>query len=390
MALAPRGSSASLGLVVTMRIMRWTPLVVAFALVFPFVDSASASWEAEWHRSPAFAVEAVATDGVGNLFVAGFDARGDPAVWVMVLAKYGPNGQRRWITTWRSRAEFYPQARASDVAISRDGRDVFVVGAAVSDSGEALQPRVWAYSRDGTLRWTHRSKRAPHGEWSSITVVPRGFVSAGANDLVRWRRDGVERWHRSFLGVAGDVCEVVKGVAANEGALYAVGFLDRTPTCNDSEGTLILEDADVVIQKRSLAGAVVSSKIYKDAGRSNDVAVSVAVVQRRVFVAGESDDSGWLRRLTPRSRVRWTRRWSLERPTQISASPWGSVYALNDRGDGAALALRRLSYTGELLGHRRTALGRETGSGVATGPGETVAVTARVFSGRGELWRMPG
>lgn len=362
--------------------------VAALTLVAALATPVSASWEPVWHGTPAFSIRAAAVDDDGHVYVTGF-AR---SPWVVVLAKYDEDGMRRWVRIWRSHARFYEQAIAHDVAVSPDGRDVFVVGATVNDVGEARQPRVWAYSATGSLRWTRRSADAPHGEWVAAAPTTAGVVVAGAfGDLVRYDRHGVERWHRSFLRVRGDVCQDVTDVEIGGGAMFLVGYLDRTPTCNDSEGGPILNDADVVLQRRALTGRIAWSTVRTDAARANDVATSVDVAGRRVFVAGEADARGWLQRLTRHGRVVWTRAWTSERPIELSISPWKVVYVLNDHQDGGAwLVLREFSMVGGLAERRRVGLAPdEVGSALATGTGRTLIVAASVFAGSSDLWRMP-
>jgi hypothetical protein len=370
-----------------MRAIRWG-LAFVLSVAMALAGTPATAGPIVWERRVAFSVEAVATDPDGDLYLVGFAPSGEERYfgtpWAMVLAKVAPDGDRLWTRTWRSHHRFYVQALGTDVAVSSDGRDVYVVGRAVNDTGEASKPRVWVYAGDGALRWTRPS---PGG--TAVAAVPGGFVTAGADRIVRWDRDGTERWDRPFLDVTGDVCKVVHDVAVGGGAIYAVGFLDRTPTCNDSEGGPIPEDAEIVIQKRAPGGSVLWSKVRTDAGRDNDEAVTVDAAGRRIFVAGEVHGRGWLARFTPGGRRVWIHRWRRETPTDVTAAPWGRVYLLSDRR-AAVTTLRSFSLSGELRSGIRVRLDRANwdASGVATTRGGAIYATARLFAARGWLWRM--
>jgi hypothetical protein len=358
--------------------------VAALVFVAALTTPAAAAWEPIWHRTPAFSVEAVAIDDAGHVYATGFT--GSP--WAMVLARFDADGARRWTRTWRSHHRFYEQAIAYDVAVSPDGRDVYVVGATVNDAGEARLARMWAYRANGSLRWTRPLDEVG---WGVVEALPDGAIVGGGPVIVRLDRRGAERWARSFLRVRGDVCDVMTDLAAGGGGLFVVGYLDRTPTCNDSEGGPILEDADVVIQRRALTGRLRWSTVRTDARRANDLATSVDVAGRSVFVAGEGARRGWLQRLTFGGRTVWTRAWTTERPVEVSGAPWDAVYVLNDHEDGGTwLTLRRFTPAGELTQAPGVDLATdEVGSALSTGAGRMLIVAARVFGETSDLWRMP-
>jgi hypothetical protein len=206
-------------------------------------------------------------------------------------------------------------------------------------------------------------------------------------------------WTRPFLDPTGDHCDVVQDVAVGSaGDIVAVGFIDRTPTCNDSEGG-VFTDADVVIQKRSATGSLRWTNVLTDPGRDNDEALGVDVAGRQIYVSGERNGSAWVARLDDRGRFDWQRRWGAAdlrpRAMDVSASPWATVYVVSDRhrdptSVGGLLGLRAYTANGDLQGIRTMRLMQgETGSGVVASSIGAVYVTARIFAERGDLWRMP-
>jgi outer membrane protein assembly factor BamB len=342
-----------------------------------------------WHRALDFSVAAVATDAEGDVYLTGFAPYGPPTGtgrrMEMVLARVGPDGDPVWTRTWRSASRRYPDARGLDVAVAPDASIVYVSGAIMLPPWEATQPLVSAYSGDGTLLWSRRT--APYG--TALAAMDRsGAVGGGAAWLARWDPEGDRTWRRSFVEPDGEHCDVVEDVTiAWGGAVYAIGFLDRTPTCASLEGGAF-EDADIVIQERSSEGDLRWSRVLVDDGVDNDWGMAIAAGGDALFVGGEMDGRAWLARLAGDGEVRWTARWGRagEGATvaDLSATPDGVVYAL----DPGTRVLRRYTSAGELVWERRLPRGRGVGSGIAADPDRALYVTTDVFAVRGDLWRM--
>jgi len=124
-------------------------------------------WDPIWERSvredigsifvPPMA--AVAADGHGNAYVTGFRANGSwgspESSSSMTLAKYGPASRLLWRRAWTLTSGFHRYAVGFDVAVSPDGRTVYVAGTQFNDSTEDGVPRIWAYTATGVLRWVH-------------------------------------------------------------------------------------------------------------------------------------------------------------------------------------------------------------------------------------------
>jgi hypothetical protein len=366
--------------------------VAALALSAVTLAPAAAGPVVAWHRAPAFSVQAAATDRHGHVYVAGFAPRGQAQYfgqpYELLLAKFTADGTRVWSRSWRSQSKRFPHAMAFDVSVSPNGRDVYVAGGIMIDSTEAGMARVWAYSSAGRLRWTRQTSAV--GRWLSASATDTGLI-AGAGSIAAWTRAGEQRWLRPFLSLTGDLCYWADDVAVGPaGDIFAVGLLDRDPTCNDSEGG-DLKDADIVIQRRSDSGTVRWQKVLADPSeRDVDQALGVTTAGSALYAAGVDDGRAWLARVTPRGRFVWTRRWgSRARAVDVSVAPWGPVYALSHVGNTIVLRSFTPETGASIVRWRRSAPTDDAeASAVATDWGRALYVAASRSYERGDLWRL--
>ena len=329
------------------------------------------------------------------MYVTGFVPYGRAHEWgrsvAMVLEKTDPDGRQVWIREWRSSSRRFPDAAGWDVAAPPDGAVVYVAGSVMLPPWEAQRLRLWAYSPEGILRWTQRSRMS-----FAATAGPTGVVVGSAGSLGALEPDGRPLWIRDFVEPEEEHCDVVGDVAlGHQGEIYAVGYLDMTPTCAEMEGGAF-EDADIVMQKRSPSGELIWSQVLTDPEADNDSALSVAIAGRWIFVAGVRDGRAWLARLSTEGEIAWERRWGgtgTVHPVDLCAARPGAVYVLANRREPAShrgpVILRRYTLEGNLQMERRLRLhGEASASGVATGPDEALYVTAHDFEGSGDLWRL--
>ncbi len=372
---------------------RRTLLVVVMAAL-TFLPSATsiAAPSVIWHETPSFSVMGTATDGLGHVYVAGFAPRGPERYfgqpYVVVLVKFNADGTRAWTRTWRSRNETFPHAMAFDVSVSPDGRDVYVAGGVLVDSGEAGEARIWAYTATGRLRWSRTTPTVSW--WLSASATDDGLVT-GARSIAAWTRAGRQRWLRPFLNLTGDVCFVAMDVVVGAGGrIFSAGFLDRDPTCNDVEGG-DLKDADIAIQRRGSGGGVAWTKVLDDPReRDVDLALAVSTARSGVFVAGVDDGRAWLGRLTVRGKLAWTRHWgNRARAIDVAVAPWGPVYALT-RMRGAVGIRSFTPASGEPIDRwLQAARGHPTLPGsLAVARGRTLYVAAARSFEHSDLWQL--
>lgn len=353
----------------------------------------------EWRRAIPFWARAIATDAEGAIYVTGSVEYGRAEPWgrpqAMTLERSDPDGRQVWIRRWKSRDEWYLNATGFDVAVSPDADVVYVAGEIMDASGENRAIAVWAYSPEGRLLWFRQSTGSAFGPAAAASDA--GVVVGGYGWLGAYDRDGTELWARDFEEPAGDHCDTVAGLAiAGGGDIYAVGLLDLTPSCNDTEG-LVLEDADILIQKRSASGDLRWSRVFTDPETDVDRALAVDVTKHGVFVTGENDGRAWLARLSPTGRIRWTDRWgNVDRRAfglDLAVSPWGALYVIASGppyDDPATLTLRRYTTAGKLeWSWRRRLPGEAEAVALATAAGDALYVMASDVPERCLMWRLP-
>jgi hypothetical protein len=342
-----------------------------------------------WHRSFDFSVQAVAADDDGNAYVTGLAPFGQAEDWgqsvEMVLAKIDPSGEQVWVQRWQSSSKRYPDAAGFDVTVSEDGSLVYVAGEIMLPPWEAVQPRLWAYSSAGELLWSLST--FPYGGISAGAAGSAGVVVGGWGSVGAWDVRGERRCTAPFEEPPGMHCDTVNDVAVDVGGeIYAVGFLDTTPTCGSIEGGEY-RDADIVIQRRAIAGDLVWSNVLTDVGEDNDLAHVVEVSGSQVFAAGEVDGRSWLARVSSDGGIVWELSWGAAgtRFDGLDAAPWGAVYVTGGS------RLLRFTPEGALVWARHLDLDREKVlSGVAAAPGRVLYVAAGggYSVWEGDLWRM--
>lgn len=244
----------------------------------------------------------VATDGEGNVAIAGFVRTGanDNDIFVAHLR---PQGTTDWTDTIAGPEVFDDRGRA--VAADAEG-NVFVAGY-VSHGG--FDRNVWLrkYDPEGTAEWTEQwdSPSMADDAGFGVTVGTDGSVAvAGHTPVVadnqdiwlgRWDTDGELLWFKQFGGQS-FVNDQGFAVAADSANNFIVaGFRGISET-----------DSDIWMRKYDEGGNVVWSQAVAGRGADRDQATAIAVDRDdNLLVTGEirhavsSDGDIWLGKFGP-------------------------------------------------------------------------------------------
>jgi outer membrane protein assembly factor BamB len=228
--------------------------------------------------------EAVATDGSGRVFVAGYSGSSLAAV------AYSADGAVLWTNYYNPYTNF---AGATAVAVDGDG-NVTVAGYAYDSTGRSLCATV-AYSGAGTLRWTglYGKSVTDAASASSLAIDSAGnvFVTGSASAIgsspdyltLAYSNTGRPLWTNLYNG-PGNSYDNAYGVAvdAASGNVFVTGQ-------SRGVGTGTYDWATIAY---SSAGVPLWTNRYTGPGSSVDGASAIAVDSAgSVFVTGGSDDS---------------------------------------------------------------------------------------------------
>ena len=135
----------------------------------------------------------VAVDGAGNIYVTGFETSDDEGsnIWIR---KLDPGGNEIWTRTYNGSAGIEDEGRA--VAVDGEG-NVYVAG---FETPENEEPDIWArkYSPDGTPLWTE-THDGPVGYIdgaNAVTLDPDGNLLVTGYETVGG--EGFNIWTRKY------------------------------------------------------------------------------------------------------------------------------------------------------------------------------------------------
>lgn len=374
-----------------------------------------------WSRTIGTSLADVTTDGTGFTVVTGelqVDEYGG-----FLVAAYDRYGKKLWQDSWKPiRNE--PAATAGEaVTIGPDG-NVYAVGFGWHcrfgcESGGWF---IRAYTRDGTLRWTHQaagwrtrprqSKATGIDAWSGGVVITGYEYDDDVGATVSWLRayelDGTFDWTTPVrVPAATEVRVATEDVAVGpSGAIFVAGHIMVGPVEEIGQN-----DLEPFIAGFTADGVRRWTDVIRERGDlDDDHAVALDVRGTAVVVAGESwrhvpgdptpPKRGWLSRISLRGDVRWTTTWGGDRTTEaadVAVRPDGKVVAIGSSGGGpssAALVLRTFDRRGEPLSRDviDPSLGGLRGTAVAVDALGASLVGIRQIRGSpgsdGRLWRM--
>ncbi len=214
------------------------------AVVTHFDGAGRLTWTRMFGGTAATAARALATDGLGGVYVAGyttgsFDGQTNPGTFSAFLSHFDASGQRTW-----TRIEGGDDGEADAYALAADGNGgVYVAGRGSgslegtldTDRGSLLLMR---YDASGHRLWSRifgstASDEIAYGVATdeSHQVYVTGFTigSFGGQTnpgdasvfLTRFKSSGVQKWTRIFGSKHGDIAHAL--TSAGTGALYVAG-----------------------------------------------------------------------------------------------------------------------------------------------------------------------
>lgn len=379
-----------------MRLARTTMIVATTAVLAFSAAPAVAAPTPQWHRELGRVLRAVAVDAGGNSYATGYVRSGARRLRTLVLAKFAPDGTRRWVRTWRPISG--SETEGVDVAVGRDGR-VYVTGKVHTLRYEGGGWVLRAYGPGGGLRWHRHDAGWRRGETSTAGVavaVARGLVVLAGNDeaccgeiahdgwLLAFDPAGRRRWTNPFEVPGLASSDVVTDVATGaRGAVFAVGGVDQ------KRATQAKPDVDQEVMVARVDGANGSLdwvRVHREADdRDDDVATTVGV-RGDVLAVGARVDGGpvtsrwaerghaWLGRISLGGDLLWSRVWgerhaTASEPAAVAIGPGGAIRVVGTtRGadDGVDAFLRTHAPTGARRSWVRIDVGRFLhGTGVA-------------------------
>jgi len=230
--------------------------------------------------------QAIAVDGQGNVFVAGFSAIGGTD-WDFVTLAYSNTGEPLWTNYYNGPGNDLDRARA--IAVDGAG-NVFVTGWSKDENGLVGYATV-AYSGVGVPMWTNRYKGpGPGGDWVAtiaVDTVGNVFVT-GQSSSVNWPTydyttvaysgSGLPLWTNRYNG---------SGTGSDSANAIAVDRNGNVFVTGSSIGNR--GDLDFATVAYSGAGVALWTNRYNGLGNTNDSANAIAVDKDgNVFVTGSS------------------------------------------------------------------------------------------------------
>jgi hypothetical protein len=361
-----------------------------------------------WRRDAGRELRGVAVDDGGESYVTGYVRSGARRLQTLFVAKFGADGERRWVDTWRPGPD--TQAVGNAIAVDRDGR-VYVTGAIMTadDTG----PSGWfvrAYGPGGEDRW-HRDQQGWRGQPRrsaglgidaggnvvAVAVTTEGGSGYHEGAIRAFSSDGSSRWANAFeVSGYGTYDRATDVAVGGRGAVFAVGEIDQKQITADRP----VVDQEIVVQRLEASnGTIRWILVMRDTNsRDADVALAVDVREDVLAVAaringgpvtGPRSERGhmWVARISGSdARVRWERAWGqanrkAAEPAGISVGPGGTIHVagtVRGGGNGVDAFLRSYTPDGGPAGALRLRSGRFLhASGVATSPtGGRVWLTA--------------
>lgn len=249
-------------------------------------------WLARYHGLGYGQPRAMVVSPNGStVLVTGF-TRSGPVVEATTVAFRAATGDRLWAARYRSGGPGYSDDAAA-IAVSPDGAAVYVTGEGSSKNGPGYYTTLAYKTTTGAQLWERNYSPSSNSAATSVAVSPDGktvFVTGstsygGAYATIAYNAaTGAQRWLASYNGVGGGVTGATS-VAASPGgsAVYVTGTVGTSSGAVDF-GTVAYDAA---------TGAQLWATIYASpAGENSAGSLAVSPDGSEVFVQGLSENTG--------------------------------------------------------------------------------------------------
>jgi uncharacterized delta-60 repeat protein len=310
----------------------------------PFVSPSNV--QEEWvarYNGPGNSLDAalaIAVDGSGNSYVAGWSDRNGNFDFDYATIKYNASGTQQWVARYNGPGNGIDRANA--IAVDNAG-NVYVTGTSWG-SGSNYDYATIKYNASGAEEWVVRYNGPgnDYDEATAITVDSSGSVyvtglSVGSGTLddyatIKYNASGTEQWVARYNGPGNDT-DVAKAIAVDAaGNVYVTG---------SSIGSGSQQDYATIEYNESGAEEWVAR--YNGPGNDVDFANAIAIdVSGNVYVTGSSVGSGTdsdyaTIKYNASGAEEWVARYngpgnSIDEGNAIAIDSSGNVYVTGDSG----------------------------------------------------------
>ncbi|MEO0131406.1 MAG: SBBP repeat-containing protein [candidate division WOR-3 bacterium] len=290
-------------------------------------------WVRRYHHSGGDGGNAIVTDTLGNIYVAGHSWGGITTTKEDYLTiKYNSLGQEQWVKRYNGLGN--GEDVAVGIAVDASG-NVYVTGYS-EGLGTGLDYVTIKYNSLGQEQWVSRYNGESNGEDVAVGIAVDAsgnvYVTGYSEDLgtgkdyvtIKYNSLGVQQWIRRYGGNGEDVAV---GIAVDaSGNVYVTGYSEDLGTGKDY--------ATIKYDSSGVEQWVIR---YNGAGNSDDIPVGIAVDKfGNVYVTGHSNAWGTDRdyvtiKYNSSGEEEWSRRYDgpahyWDQPLSITVDNDGNVY----------------------------------------------------------------
>lgn len=185
--------------------------------------------------------QAIAVDGLGNIYVTGYCYGGPGTHYDYATVKYNSEGMEMWVQRYNGPGNTSDQATA--IAVDGPG-NVYVTGY-FTGSGTAQDYGTLKYNSEGIMQWVatyngpgnSKDNALTIGHDNSGNVYVTGYstgVGTGHDyATVKYNSEGVEQWVQRYNGPGNQSDQAKKMVVDGSGNIYVTGYSTGSGTGKD-------------------------------------------------------------------------------------------------------------------------------------------------------------